>query len=329
MKSRVTALRFAASIMLCSPLMFFGAASTAAEAYPTKPVKIIVTYPPGGSTDTITRLLGHALSEKWNQPVIVENRGGASGMIGTTAAARSAADGYTLVMNGSGPQSINVSLFEKIEYDPIADFAPIIQTTTLPLLMVTEADAPYSSVQQFIEWTKANKGEVNYCSIGPGSPSHLAAELFISTSKIEMTHVPYKGSGPALIDTMGGICHVLFDSALSAGPHVTTGKLKLLGVGTEGRLSAWPDIPAVAETVPGFAAYSWTALLAPAGTPEHIVRKVNADTAEVLADASIAEKLEVQGAIPGKGSPDELSAFIQSEIDKWAKVIHEGNITVN
>ena len=329
MLSKSAALRYAAGALFCAPLLLTSAQAADAKAYPEKPVKIIVTYPPGGSTDTITRLLGHALSEKWGQPVVVENKGGASGMIGTTAAARSTPDGYTLVMNGSGPQTINVSLFKNIEYDPVADFAPIIQTTTLPLLMVTQADAPYSSVKEFIDWSNQNKGKVNYCSIGAGSPSHLAAELFSSSAKIEMTHVPYKGSGPALIDAIAGVCHVLFDSALSAGPHVSSGKLKLIAVGTENRLGAWPSTPAIAETLPGFSAYSWTALLAPAGTPEHIVRKVNADTAQVLNEASIIQKLEAQGAIPGKGSPEELAAFIRSEIDKWAKVIADGNIAVN
>lgn len=236
MLSKSAALRYAAGALFCAPLLLTSAQAADAKAYPEKPVKIIVTYPPGGSTDTITRLLGHALSEKWGQPVVVENKGGASGMIGTTAAARSTPDGYTLVMNGSGP---------------------------------------------------------------------------------------------ALIDAIAGVCHVLFDSALSAGPHVSSGKLKLIAVGTENRLGAWPSTPAIAETLPGFSAYSWTALLAPAGTPEHIVRKVNADTAQVLNEVSIIQKLEAQGAIPGKGSPEELAAFIRSEIDKWAKVIADGNIAVN
>lgn len=319
----------AVAAAMSAPLFATMGSVAVAAAYPDKPVKIIVTYPPGGSTDTITRLIGHALSEKWGQPVVVENKGGASGMIGTVAAARSPADGYSLVMNGSGPVSINVSLFQNIEYDPVKDFEPIIQTTVLPLLMVTQTNAPYSSVSEFIAWANENTGKVNYCSIGPGSPSHLAAELFLSSTKIEMTHVPYKGSGPALVDTMAGICHVMFDSALSAGPHVSSGKLKLLGVGTDSRLAAWPSVPAVAETVSGFSAYSWTALMAPAGVPDEVIRKINADTAAVLADPEIIAKLEAQGAIPGKGSPEDLAAFIQSEIDKWAKVIAEGNITVN
>ncbi|TEA77182.1 Bug family tripartite tricarboxylate transporter substrate binding protein [Allopusillimonas ginsengisoli] len=316
-------------LLACMATFSVSSGTAVASGYPDKPVRIIVPYPPGGSTDAITRLLGNALSQKWQQPVVVENKGGASGIIGSDAAARSAPDGYTLLMNGSGPHTINVSLFNNLSYDPVRDFAPIIQTTTLPLLMVTETNSPFSTVPEFIEWSNANKGKVNYCSIGAGSPSHLAAELFQSTANMEMTHVPYKGSGPALVDTIAGVCHVLFDSALSAGPHVKSGKLKLIAIGTESRVDAWPDVPTVAESLPGFSAYSWTALVAPAGTPQDIVQKINADTAAVLADADIKEKLETQGALPGKGTSQELAAFIDTEIAKWAKVIKEGNITVN
>ncbi|MEI2417424.1 tripartite tricarboxylate transporter substrate binding protein [Orrella sp. JC864] len=302
----------------------------AADDYPSKPVRIVVPYPAGGSTDTITRLLGQALAQRWGQPVVVENRGGASGMIGTDEVARAKPDGYTLLMNGSGPHTVNVSLFENISYDPVKDFEPIIQTTTLPLLMVVPASSPHRDVQAFVGWAKANAGKVNYCSIGPGSPSHLAAELFKSSAGVEMTHVPYKGSGPALVDTIGGVCHVLFDSALSAGPHVKSGKLRALAIGTEQRAASWPDTPTVAESgVPGFSAYSWTALFAPAGTPEAVLRKIQKDAAEVLASPEITERLQAQGALPGGGSSAQLAAFVDSEIAKWAKVIKDGNITVN
>ena len=302
----------------------------AAGDYPSKPVRIVVPYPAGGSTDTITRLLGQALAQRWDKPVVVENRGGASGMIGADEVARADADGYTLLMNGSGPHTVNISLFDKISYDPVKDFAPIIQTTTIPLLMVVPANSPHQNVQGFIDWARANAGEVNYCSIGPGSPSHLAGELFKSSAKVEMTHIPYKGSGPALVDTIGGVCHVLFDSALSAGPHVKSGKLRALAIGTEKRVASWPDTPTVAESgVPGFSAYTWTALFAPDGTPDEVVRKIQKDAAEILASPEISEKLEAQGALPGGGSSEALAAFVDSEIAKWAQVIKAGNITAN
>lgn len=187
--------------------------------YPNKPVKIVVPYPPGGSTDIVARLIGQKLQESWKQPVVVENKGGASGMIGTELVARSPADGYTLLMAGSGPQSVNVSLFPKIAYDPVKDFSPITLVVSLPLLMVAPTSLPASNAREFIAWARENKGKANYCSIGPGTPSHLAGELFKSMTGADMAHIPYKGSGPAIIDTIGGVCSVLFDSALSSGPH--------------------------------------------------------------------------------------------------------------
>ena len=296
-------------------------------AYPAKPVRIVVPYPPGGSTDAITRMLGQALAEEWKQAVVIENKGGASGMIGVEQVARSEADGYTLVMSASGPQAVNVSLFPKIPYDPVKDFAPIVQAAVLPLLMVAPASAPYGNVQEFVAWAQGNKGKVNYCSIGPGSPSHLAGELFASLAKLDMTHVPYKGSGPALIDAIGGTCNVLFDSALSAGPHVKGGKLKLLAVSTDKRMPSWPDAATVAESgLPSFSAYTWTALFAPAGTPAAVVQKINADANRILQAPQFRQKLEAQGAIPGKGSPAEMGEFLKAEIAKWAVLIRERNI---
>ena len=193
--------------------------------------------------------------------------------------------------------------------------------------MVAPASAPYATVKEFIAWARNNKDKTNYCSIGPGSPSHLAGELFISMAKVEMTHVPYKGSGPALVDTIGGVCQVMFDSALSAGPHVKSGKLKLLGVGTENRMSSWPQTPTLSESgLPGFSAYTWTALFAPAGTSADIVQKVSADTNKILQSPRFRQTLEAQGAIPGATTPAEMDAFLKAEISKWARLIRERNI---
>ena len=187
---------------------------TALAQYPIKPIKIVVPYPPGGSTDVVARLIGQKLQESWKQPVVVENRAGASGMIGTDLVAKSVPDGYTLLLAASGPQAVNISLFSKIPYDPIKDFVPITLVVTLPLLMVAPPSFPANNAREFIAWTRANKDKANYCSIGPGTPSHLAGELFKSMTGTDVAHIPYKGSGPALIDTMGGVCSVLFDSAL-------------------------------------------------------------------------------------------------------------------
>ena len=295
--------------------------------YPIKPIKIVVPYPPGGSTDVVARLIGQKLQENWKQPVVVENRAGASGMIGADFVAKSAPDGYTLLLAASGPQAVNISLFPKIPYDPVKDFVPITLVVTLPLLMVAPASLPANNAREFIAWARANKDKANYCSIGPGTPSHLAGELFKSMTGADVAHIPYKGSGPALIDTMGGVCSVLFDSALSSGPHVRSGKLKVLATGSKSRLNSWPDVPTLAESgLPGYDAYSWGALLAPAGTPKDIVVKLQAEVSRILALPEIKQKLEAQGANAEGGSSEQLATLIQAEIVKWSKVIKDGNI---
>ncbi|HTK02048.1 MAG TPA: tripartite tricarboxylate transporter substrate binding protein [Bordetella sp.] len=299
--------------------------------YPNRPVRIIVPYPAGGSTDILTRLLAKGLTQRWGQAVVVENRGGASGIIGTEAAARSEPDGYTLLLNGSGPHTVNISLFDKLPYDPVRDFAPIVRGMTIPLLMVAPANAPYNDVKSFIAWANQHQQTANYCSIGPGSPSHLAGELFKSMSGLNhLTHVPYKGSGPAIIDTISGTCNMMFDAALSSGPQVKSGKMKLLAIGTEQRDPSWPDTPTVSESgLPGFSAYTWSALFAPAGTPAAIVKKIQQDSDVVLNSAEVKKALLEQGAQPGGGTSEELTKFVDSEIAKWAKVIKDSHITMN
>lgn len=299
--------------------------------YPDRPVRIIVPYPAGGSTDILTRLLGKGLTQRWGQAVVVENRGGASGIIGTEAAARSEPDGYTLLMNGSGPHTVNISLFDKLPYDPVRDFAPVVRGMTIPLLMVAPANAPYGDVKSFIAWARQHPQTANYCSIGPGSPSHLAGELFKSMSGLShLTHVPYKGSGPAIIDTISGTCNVMFDAALSSGPQVKNGKMKLLAIGTEQRDPSWPNTPTVSESgLPGFSAYTWSALFAPAGTPPAIVRKIQQDADVVLQSEEVKKALLEQGAQPGGGTSEDLKKFVDSEIAKWAKVIKDSHITMN
>jgi tripartite-type tricarboxylate transporter receptor subunit TctC len=314
---------FRAALLLAAAL--FTAATQA--AYPDKPIRIIVPYPPGGTTDLLTRLVGQKLSESLKQPVVVDNRPGGAAMIGSDLAAKSPPDGYTLLSTGAGPHVINVSLFPKIPYDPVRDFAPVTLMSINPLLMVVPASAPFNTAQEFITWARANKSKANYCSIGPGSPSHLAAELFNSMAGVAMTHIPYGGSGPALTATIGGVCSVLFDSVLSAGPHVKSGKLKALATGNKQRLASWPQVPTLAESgLPAFEAFTWGALLAPAGTPPEIVAKLQAEMAKIFALPEVRQKIEDMGAIPGGGTAAELDAFTKSEIQKWAKVIKDGNI---
>jgi len=323
---RIAAARLFAAT--CAALALAGPAHAA--DYPDRAVRLIVPYPAGGSTDILARLLGQGLTKRWGQAVVVENRGGASGIIGTEAAARAEPDGYTLLMNGSGPHTVNISLFDKLSYDPVKDFAPIVRGMTIPLLMVAPANAPYGDVKSFIAWARKNADKANYCSIGPGSPSHLAGELFKSMSGLDLTHVPYKGSGPAIVDTISGVCNVMFDAALSSGPQVKNGKMKLLAIGTEQRDPSWPDTPTVSESgLPGFSAYTWSALFAPAGTPPEIVRKIQHDADAVLTSPEVKAALREQGAQAGGGTSEELARFVDSEIAKWAKVIKDGHITVN
>jgi len=302
-------------------------AATAYAAYPDKPIHIIVPYPPGGTTDLLTRLIGQKLSESLKQPVVVDNRGGGAAMIGSELAAKSAPDGYTLLSTGAGPHVINVSLFAKIPYDPVRDFAPITMMSVNPLLMVVPASSPHNTAQEFIAWAKENKDKANYCSIGLGSPSHLAAELFKSSAGVQMTHIPYVGSGPALTATIGGVCSVLFDSVLSAGPHVRSGKLKVLATGNKQRLASWPQVPTLAESgLSNFEAFTWGALLAPAGTPPEIVARLQSEVAHIMALPEVKQKIEDMGALPGGGSSADLDTFTRAEIRKWAKVIKDGNI---
>jgi tripartite-type tricarboxylate transporter receptor subunit TctC len=313
--------RFLAALTLCVGL-------TAQAAWPEKPVRIVVPYPPGGTTDTLTRLLAQRLSDTWKQPVLVDNRAGGAAMIGSDLVAKAPADGYTLLSTGAGPHAINVSLFPKIPYDPLKDFASISLLSVNPLLMVVPAQLPVNSVQEYMQWIKANPAQANYCSIGAGSPSHLAAELFKSMTGLSMTHIPYSGSGTAIIATIGGVCSVLFDSVLSSGPQVKSGKLKVLATGNKQRLSSWPQVPALDELpgLQGYEAFTWGALLAPAGTPNEAIQRIHADVARILNQADVKQKIEELGAISSPTTPQELDAFTRSEMRKWSKVIKEGNI---
>lgn len=300
---------------------------TAQAAYPEKTIRIVVPYPPGGTTDILTRLIGQKLSASLGQPVVIDNRAGGAAMIGSDLVAKATPDGYTLLSTGAGPHAINVSLFPKIPYDPLKDFVSITLMSINPLLMVVPANSPVNTAQEFITWAKANKDKANYCSIGSGSPSHLAAELFKSMAAVDMTHLPFTGSGPAIIATIGGQCQVLFDSVLSSGPQVKSGKLKVLATGNKQRLVSWPNVPTLTEVgLTGYEAFTWGALVAPAGTPADIVSKLQSELATIFALPEVRQKVEELGALPGGGSSADLDAFTRAEMRKWAKVIKDGNI---
>jgi tripartite-type tricarboxylate transporter receptor subunit TctC len=308
---------------LATPLAF------AQATYPSKPVRLVVPFPAGGTTDLLARAAGQKLSEAWGQQVIVDNRPGAAGNIGSELVAKAAPDGYTLLMGTVGTHAINPSLYAKMPYDHVKDFVPVILVAGVPNVLVVNPGLPVNSVAELIAYAKANPGKLNFASSGSGTSIHLSGELFKAMTGVEMTHVPYKGSAPALTDLMGGQVQLMFDNLPSSLAFIKAGKLRALGVTSAARATALPDTPAVADTVPGFEASSWFGILAPAGTPREVVMKINAETAKWLASPDAKEKLASQGANAAGGSPDVFAKHIQTETAKWAKVVKDSGAKVD
>jgi tripartite-type tricarboxylate transporter receptor subunit TctC len=307
----------------------FAAAGAAAQGYPAKPVKIIVPYPPGGPTDIVARVVAQKLSEQTGQQFLVDNRGGGGGNIGAEAAARSPADGYTLLV-ATTAHAINRTLFKNLTYDLKKDFVPITQLTAGPLVIVANPALPAKNVKELIAVAKAKPGDLAFASSGNGQSTHLAAELFNTMAGTKMTHVPYKGSAPALTDTMGGQVSLFFDTMLSAMPHVRSGKLKALAVTSAARSPAAPEIPTVAESgLPGYEAIAWNGMLAPAGTPKEVVAKLNAEMKKALELPEIKERFAAQGFAAAWSSPEQYAAFIDNEVEKWARVVKVSGATVD
>ena len=305
------------------------ATAVLAQGYPNKPVKVIVPYPPGGPTDIVARSVAQKLSEQTGQQFVVDNRAGAGGNIGAEAVKNSPADGYTLLV-ATTAHAINKTLFPKLNYDLTKDFVPVTQLTAGPLVIVANPKFAPSNVKELIAAAKAKPGEVNFASSGPGQSTHLSAELFSSMAGVKMTHVPYKGSAPALTDTMGGQTAIFFDTMLSAMPHVRGGKLKALAVTSAQRSPAAPDIPTVAESgLPGYEAIAWNGLLAPAGTPKEVVAKLNAEMKKALELPEIRERFAAQGFAAAYSTPEDYTRFINAEVDKWAKVVKVSGATID
>ncbi len=296
-------------------------------AWPVKPVKIVVPFAPGGTTDILARAMAPELSKAFGQTFIVENKAGAGGNLGADIVAKSAADGYTILMGTVGTHGINVALYDKMPFDPVKDFAPITLIAGVPNVMVMNAEKAkqlnINNVADFIKVAKANPGKLNMASSGNGTSIHLAGELFKSMSSTYLVHFPYRGSGPALLDLVGGTMDVMFDNLPSALPHIKSGKLKALAVTSSQRSAVLPDVPTVEEAgnLKGFDASSWFGLLAPAGTPPDIVSRLQQESAKAMNNPAIKEKLLAQGAIPGGNSPQDFSKMIASEIKKWAQVV--------
>ena len=305
------------------------ATSAFAQGYPSKPAKVIVPYPPGGPTDIVARVVSQKLSDQMGQQFIVENRPGAGGNIGAEAVAKGPADGYTLLV-ATTAHAINPSLFKSLGYNLMKDFAPVSQLTSGPLVIVAHPSLPAKNVQDLIALGKAKPGTLNYASSGNGQSTHLSAELFATMSGIKMNHIPYKGSAPALTDVMGGQASLMFDTMLSAMPHVKNGKLKAIAVTSAARSPAAPDVPTVAESgLPGYEAIAWNGLLVPAGTPTDVVAKLNAELKKALDAPEVKDRFSAQGFGAAWNTREAFAKFIQSELDKWAKVVKVSGATLD
>lgn len=318
------------ALALLSCLALSNAAPAAyAQAWPSKPIRLVVPYPPGGPTDIVARVVGQKLSDRLGQPLVVENRPGAGGNIGAEAVAKAAPDGYTLLV-ATTAHAINMTLFSKPGYDTRKDFAPVSLLTRGPLVLVTAPATPAGNVAELIALAKAKPGQVTFASSGNGQSTHLAAELFNSMAGIRMTHVPYKGSAPALTDVIGGQATVMFDTMLSAMPFVRDGKLKALAVTGAARSPAAPDTPTVAQAgLPGYEASAWNALLAPAGTPQAVLNTLGTALKAVLDDPDVRARFATQGFAAEWTAPPATAQFLGQEIDKWARVVKASGATID
>ncbi len=292
-----------------------------AHAYPDRPVHLIVPYPPGGTADSLTRIVAQKLGETLGQQVVVENRPGAGSIIGTEAAAKAAPDGYTLLMTSAG-LTINASLYANLPYDTAQAFSPVSLVVTSPNLLVVNPDVPVSSVRELIALAKSKPGQLNYASAGTGTGTHLSGELFKSMAGVDIVHIPYKGDAPALLDVLAGRVEMLFIGPSPSMPHIKAGKLRALAVTTARRSSVAPDLPTVAESgLPGFEVNAFQGVVAPAGTPKEIVSRLHAAIVEILRVPDVRERLTGQGFDPVGSTPEEFGAFLERELAKWAKLI--------
>jgi tripartite-type tricarboxylate transporter receptor subunit TctC len=304
------------------------AATVQAEPYPARPVRFIIPFPPGGPTDIVARLAGERLSRVWDMQVIADNRPGGGGNIGTEQCARAPADGYTMCMF-SIAQSISPAIYPKLSFDPVRDFAHVTLLATLPSLLVVHPSLGVNSVQELIALAKAKPGQLNYASGGSGTSSHLLMEMFNQQAGVAMTHVTYKGTGPALVDQLSGVIDVAFSTAIAVQPYVQSGKLRALGVSTRTRLSTLPDVPTIAEVgLPQFDGGSWQGIVMPAGTPREIVNTVSAELVKILHAPDMKERIVGMGGIALGTTPDEFTAFMKEEVEKWARVAKAAKVSI-
>lgn len=310
---------------------FLSTHTAAQQAFPSKPLRFVVPYPPGSGTDIVARILGNRLTELWGQQVVVDNRPGAGAIIGIEAIAKAPADGHTFGIADNGPMAINPALYPKLSYHPLKDLAPVTLVANLPFILVVHPSVPAKSTAELVALAKGQPGRLNYASVGNGSAVHLAMELFKSRAGVNLTHVPYKGSAPALTGLLGGEAQVMFVNLLSSMPLVKAGKLRALATGTPRRLSAAPDLPTVAESgVPGYEYQAWFGVVAPAGTPTPVVEKLSADLRRVIGQPDIHARLVNEGGLEPVGSTAEaFAAMLPGEIERWGRLVRETGAKVD
>jgi tripartite-type tricarboxylate transporter receptor subunit TctC len=313
-------------ILALAAAAFFAAAALA-QVYPSKPIHLIVPFAAGGGNDNVARLVGKRLADSLGQPVVIDNRPGAGGVVGAELAAKAAPDGYTLFLGGVGSHAINPNLHDKLPYDPIRDFAPVELLAQAPLILVVHPSVPARNIAEFVAYARANPGRLNYASNGNGSSSQLAAVMFDSMAGVDMVHVPYKGLSPALADLLSGQVQLMFSSVVAILPHIRAGRLRGLAVTGARRLPSMPELPTIAESgFPGYEASSWYGILAPAGTPREIVAKLNAELSKALEQPEVRSSLLAEGAEPAGGSPERFAAHIRSEKERLGKIIRDAKI---
>jgi tripartite-type tricarboxylate transporter receptor subunit TctC len=311
------------ALLLCA-LAF----AASAQSYPVKPVRVIVPYPPGGGNDTLGRLFAAKLGSRMGQPFVVENRPGAGTMIGTEAAAKSASDGYTILLSSIATHALSPNLYARVPYDPVRDFAPITLLGIAPTVLVVNADLPAKNLAELIGLAKAR--QLAYASGGNGTPPHINAEVFKAVAGVELLHVAYKGGGPALVDLIAGRVHVMLDTAASAMPHVRSGKLRALALSAPKRSAEYPELPTFAEAgMPQYDTNAWYSMHAPAGTANEIVRRLNAELVAILKDPDILARFKQLSTEPVGNSPEEFAAFVKTELEKYARIIKAAGIRLD
>ncbi|MDB5558117.1 MAG: transporter substrate-binding protein [Enterovirga sp.] len=315
-------------------LMAGAAASLAAPAiaqssFPNRPITMVVPFAAGGSTDVVARIIAQQMSESLGQQIVVENVGGAGGNVGAARVAKGEPDGYQILMGTVATHALNPLMLKRKPYDPVTDFTPISLLALVPNVLIVNTSLPAKTVPELIALLKADPGKYNYASSGIGTPLHLSGELFKSLAKVEMTHIPYRGSGPALNDVVGGVVPIQFDNLPSASSFIQAGTLRALGVTTKERASAFPDVPTIAESLPGYETYSWNALFAPKGTPKDIIDRLNAEAVKAVKDPSVIERMKVFSTTLVGSTPEALGEHVKAEMAKWTPVVKDAGVSID